>query len=573
MSLKLQPNIPANVVEIGQEVTQGVVDALNGATSPDATNVFLTRANSFNTADAAVRITQTGAGEAFRVEDDTSPDSTPFVITADGRVGIGTTSVSSNALTVGGITALLSTVNTSGQILASGGITTTIASGTAVPLIIQNNGTGNSFVVNDEAGDTSPFVITADGSVGIKVASPIYSLDVAGITRSVSSSGTAALLIQNNGTGGAALFQNTTSSTNPCVNVDARGTADAVRITNTGSGNSFVVEDEANPDASPFVIDSAGRIGIGTSSPSAAYNFNVSGLSYFRNTSGAGGDPVVYVRQEGAGNKVALQVTNQGSGHSLLIEDSSNDATPFIIDNDGNVAVGYTSTTYKLDVNGTARVTSLDQFRPTRFAIGDHSALSTLTSGTGAATQGNVAGIELNSPTTAVGHAVRHLVTSNQIPRAAGFSAGVIPWASRRVIFGGLFLFQAPFDASAVGRITFGRTSANATGDITASMTHSIEVRCVAGGALTLNVTNASAVTSVTSTFTPTLDVAFDLRVEAFGGTVTLFVNGSQVASTTGGPSANSGATANTYGVVVENVATATASSSFKAAQLYIDIY
>jgi hypothetical protein len=39
--------------------------------------------------DAALRITQLGTGEAIRVEDETNPDSTPFVVAADGRVGIG----------------------------------------------------------------------------------------------------------------------------------------------------------------------------------------------------------------------------------------------------------------------------------------------------------------------------------------------------------------------------------------------------------------------------------------------------------------------------------------------------
>ena len=43
--------------------------------------------------------------------------------------------------------------------------TITIASGSTVPLTIQNNGTGNSFVVNDVASDTTPFVITSDGLI------------------------------------------------------------------------------------------------------------------------------------------------------------------------------------------------------------------------------------------------------------------------------------------------------------------------------------------------------------------------------------------------------------------------
>lgn len=53
----------------------------------------------------AVAITQTGAGEAFRVEDETSPDATPFVISSAGRVGIGVTPDAVTALAVdsGGI--------------------------------------------------------------------------------------------------------------------------------------------------------------------------------------------------------------------------------------------------------------------------------------------------------------------------------------------------------------------------------------------------------------------------------------------------------------------------------------
>lgn len=48
----------------------------------------------------AVRITQTGSGEAFRVEDSTTPDATAFVISADGRVGIGANPDSTVSLSV-----------------------------------------------------------------------------------------------------------------------------------------------------------------------------------------------------------------------------------------------------------------------------------------------------------------------------------------------------------------------------------------------------------------------------------------------------------------------------------------
>ena len=42
---------------------------------------------------------------------------------------------------------------------------------------------------------------------------------------------------------------------------------DALRITQTGAGNALVVEDSANPDSTPFVVDATGNVGIGTSSP------------------------------------------------------------------------------------------------------------------------------------------------------------------------------------------------------------------------------------------------------------------------------------------------------------------
>jgi hypothetical protein len=45
-----------------------------------------------STSVAALRITQRGAGEAFRVEDETNLDSTPFVIDSSGNTGIGTSS-------------------------------------------------------------------------------------------------------------------------------------------------------------------------------------------------------------------------------------------------------------------------------------------------------------------------------------------------------------------------------------------------------------------------------------------------------------------------------------------------
>jgi hypothetical protein len=53
------------------------------------------------------------------------------------------------------------------------------------------------------------------------------------------------------------------------VRLEVDDSSDAVRITQTGTGNAFVVEDSFTPDTNPFVITSLGRVGIHNPSPSS----------------------------------------------------------------------------------------------------------------------------------------------------------------------------------------------------------------------------------------------------------------------------------------------------------------
>lgn len=77
---------------------------------------------------------------------------------------------------------------TASTVLTAGGSTITVASGTTVPLTITNDGTGNSFVVNDITGDVGPFVVDASGNVGIGNAAPSANLQ---FSNTVGSSGAA----------------------------------------------------------------------------------------------------------------------------------------------------------------------------------------------------------------------------------------------------------------------------------------------------------------------------------------------------------------------------------------------
>jgi hypothetical protein len=101
-------------------------------------------------------------------------------------------------------------------------------------------------------------------------------------------------------------------------------------INNVGPSASLIINDEAS-DSTPFVVDAAGNVGVGTSSPQAKLDVQNSTSS------------------------IAMRVTNTGTNYSFFVEDSaSTDPTPFIIDASGNVGVGKTPITL-LDVNGTAR--------------------------------------------------------------------------------------------------------------------------------------------------------------------------------------------------------------------------
>ena len=307
MSINIGDKPEFNVVNVGDELTTDQLAALQNAQGASATNPCLTRTNTFNTADAAVRITQEGTGDAFVVEDSTSPDSTPFRISSEGGVAIGGPTV------------------TGAQFRIGSGVDTTFL---------------NTLSITPSIGTRTGLNVVSAGS-------------------------------------------------SPCIIASHSGTGDAVRITNTGTGNSFVVEDEANPDSSPFLISASGDVAIGASTPNG--KLRVQGRTYFENTSGGGGNAVLWARSTGStsvpvgqimadtahagpalvvdllrttstqnaltvnnegtasiavftntanSTSDAVRITNLGTGNSFVVNDESNDTTAFVIDNAGNVTLG-----------------------------------------------------------------------------------------------------------------------------------------------------------------------------------------------------------------------------------------
>ena len=104
--------------------------AINGATALLA-----------NSASAALTVTQTGAGNAFVVEDSASTDSTPFVIDANGRVISGHTA----SVAAQGITAQMQ----------NHGISAGQGGGAMSTTYWQNNSTGSAILLNKSRSNTS----------------------------------------------------------------------------------------------------------------------------------------------------------------------------------------------------------------------------------------------------------------------------------------------------------------------------------------------------------------------------------------------------------------------------------
>ena len=117
-----------------------------------------------NTSTAAFRVTQQGSGNAITVEDSTNPDSTPFVVTAAGRVGIGTTTPTANLFVTGTDTTIPAFVVKGSDVTVNTfAVTSSAGAGTSI-----------GFVSIDQGNKTDKFGLTISnvgtGKSGLRIA-------------------------------------------------------------------------------------------------------------------------------------------------------------------------------------------------------------------------------------------------------------------------------------------------------------------------------------------------------------------------------------------------------------------
>lgn len=188
-----------------------------------------------NVTTAALKVTQTGTGDAILVEDQAS-DTTPFVVKADGKVGIGTTSPTTPLHVNGNVR------------FGNGGAYLTTSAGDNFQLFTGTNSPNPNFVIGMGNGsgavDTSRAHLVGEGGT-----SP-GRMTFVGATFGVGPSHPDVTTPP---------FRVTTAGTT-VINVNS--SADALKITQAGTGNALVVEDQAS-DTTPFVVDASGNTSIG----------------------------------------------------------------------------------------------------------------------------------------------------------------------------------------------------------------------------------------------------------------------------------------------------------------------
>lgn len=132
------------------------------------------------------------------------------------------------------------------------------------------------------------------------------------------------------------------------------GSGVPLTVTNTGSGNSFVVNDQTTPDTTPFIINSTGAVMVATTS--ALAKLTVAELGIYTTSNNSSYPPLKAVLAGTSGSGILIQ-NDSTNGDSFVIRNGTSNVK-VTVNQQGYLGIG-TTPSYLLDVNGTANVSTL----------------------------------------------------------------------------------------------------------------------------------------------------------------------------------------------------------------------
>ena len=142
--------------------------------------VFTTNVTiSDNSSGPALLITQLGAGAAIKVQDETDPDSSPFVVDSTGNVGIGIASPANKLDVAGGAIQISTSGGTARTVMSADATDSIFAASDARNFTVKTNSATRLTINATDATSTVPVVLPADPTTALQAATKQY-VDAAG---------------------------------------------------------------------------------------------------------------------------------------------------------------------------------------------------------------------------------------------------------------------------------------------------------------------------------------------------------------------------------------------------------
>jgi microcystin-dependent protein len=199
----------------------------------------------------------------------------------------------------------------------AGGFLYTYEAGTTTPQATYTDSTAAT-------ANSNPIVLDSRGEANIWLSSANYKF------RLTDANGTEIWTVDNIAAPSTALSPVFSSN----VTISANTSGPALLVTQTGAGAAIRVQDSADPDSSPFVVDTTGQVGIGTATPANAIDV-------------AGG---------------AIQISTSGGTARTVMSADSTDSI-FSVNDDRNFTVKTNAAT-RLTVNSTAATSTVPVVLP-----------------------------------------------------------------------------------------------------------------------------------------------------------------------------------------------------------------